>query len=128
SSGTKPNFQATRFATACAGASCPPSSTSQAPTATSTPTPKYIDDYVVSVSPPATDASSTNQSLIWTVTNRACINIDKVAITVPAGWTFGSDAYSLVNDTTSTFIETWNISGTTFTAPLNNAPAAAPGR
>ena len=87
-----------------------------------------VDDYVVSVAPVSTSASSTNEELIWTVTNRGCANVNSVAITVPAGWGFGGDAYSLVTDTTPTDIETWTVSGTTFTAPLNNAPLADPGR
>ena len=87
-----------------------------------------VDDYVVSVAPASTNASSTNEELTWTVTNRGCANVNSVAVTVPVGWAFGGDAYSLVTDTTLTDIETWTVSGTTFTAPLNNAPLADPGR
>lgn len=80
-----------------------------------------VDDYIVSVAPVSTNASSTNEELTWTVTNRGCANVDSVAVTVPAGWSFGGDAYSLVTDTTPTDIETWTVLGTTFTAFPNPA-------
>jgi len=85
---------------------------------------KFVDDYVVNVNPTSPNASSTNQELTWTVTNRGCANINSVAITVPAGWTFGSDGYSLVADMTGTDIDTWTLSSTTFTAP--NAAGRTP--
>ena len=67
------------------------------------------------------------------MTNRACNNLNKVAITVPAGspgFVYGGDGYSVVNDNSGTGVpnENWSQAATTFTAPLNNAPAADPGR
>jgi hypothetical protein len=41
---------------------------------------------------------------------------------------YGADGYSLVTDTTASANENWSLAGTTFTAPLNNAPAVDPGR
>jgi hypothetical protein len=115
----KPNFWVTGSVSANAGLIASPVVTSNT---------VDVDDYIVSVAPVSTSASSTNEELTWTVTNRGCANVDSVAITVPGGWTFGGDAYSLVTDTTLTDIETWTVAGTTFTAPLNNAPLADPGR
>jgi hypothetical protein len=78
---------------------------------------KSVDDYVVNINPTSTNASSANQELTWTVTNRGCANVNSVAITVPAGWTFGTDGYSVVADSTCTDIDTWTLASTTFTAP-----------
>jgi hypothetical protein len=59
--------------------------------------------------------------LDWNMANLGCADVNSVAITVvPAGWTVSPDpsyAYSLVTDTTINKIDTWTISGTTFTAP-----------
>ena len=77
---------------------------------------KFVDDYVVNVNPTSANASSANQELTWTVTNRGCANINSVAITVPLGWT-ASDGYALVADMSGTDIDTWTLSATTFTAP-----------
>jgi len=77
---------------------------------------KFLDDYVVNINPASTDASSTNQELIWTVTNRGCANVNSVAITLPVGWPLG-DGYSVVADMTGTDQDNWTLAATTFTAP-----------
>ncbi|MGC1454349.1 MAG: hypothetical protein WA946_04065 [Nitrospirota bacterium] len=66
-----------------------------------------------------TNAFSVNEELDWTITNYACSNINKVSISIPAGWTFANDGYALVTNTTTTQqVETWNpLVGTTFTSP-----------
>jgi len=122
-SGPQPSFSASGYATACSGASCPPSSTINTP---NSPPPssiaQVIGEYVVSVSPSTVNASRVNQELDWKVTNLGCtgVNVNSVAITAPAGWTVSSDstyAYSLVfdtNDTTQATDELWTVSGTTF--------------
>jgi hypothetical protein len=85
---------------------------------------KFVDDYVVNINPTSSNASSANQELTWTVTNRGCANVNSVAITViPAGWTFG-DGYSVVADMTGTDQDNWTLAATTFTAP--NAAGRTP--
>ncbi len=123
SSGLKPSFFVTGSATANPG---PITS----PTVTSIPTPQDVDGFVVIVAPTATNTDSSNQQFTFSVTNRACTNLDKVAITVPAGFVYGGDGYSVVNDNSGTGVpnESWSQAATTFTAPLNNAPAVDPGR
>lgn len=81
-----------------------------------------VDDFVVSVSPASTNASSTNQELVWSATNYGCSKLlNQVAITVPAGWTAGSDSYSIVYDNSGNqYNENWTASGTTFSAPTLN--------
>jgi len=61
-------------------------------------------------------AGSTNDEIIWTVTNDGCSNINQISIAVPAGWTLSSDTYAIVNDTLGNAVE-WNVSGATFTSP-----------
>ncbi len=125
SSGPKPAF----FVTGSASATNPGAITS--PTVPSNT--QDVDGFVVAVAPTATNTDSTNQEFTFTVTNRACSNLDKVAITVPAGppgFVYGGDGYSVVNDNSGTGVpnESWSQAITTFTAPLNNAPTADPGR
>lgn len=111
---TSPNITVGAAATYTAGA------TTTTPTTSST---KFLDDYVVNVNPASSNASSTNQELTWTVTNRGCANVNSVAITLPAGWTFG-DGYSVVEDMTGTDQDNWTLAATTFTAP--NAAGRTP--
>src|SRR6266487_1059763 len=119
----QPSFSTSGFATATSGGStittpAPPSNT------------ENILEYVVSVSPVAIYASSTNVELDWNLANLGCptANVSSVAVTVvPAGWTLSPDpayAYSLVTDTTGGANDTWTVSGTTFTAP--NASSQIP--
>ena len=122
--GGKPAFKVTGSATSNPGSISSPVVTSNT---------QDIDGFVLAVAPTATNTDSTNQELTFSVTNRACNNLDSVAITVPTGppgFAFGGDSYSLVNDNSGTGVpnESWGQSGTTFTAPLNNAPAPDPGR
>ena len=62
-------------------------------------------------------ASSTNDEIIWTITNNGCANVNQVSIAVPAGWTFANDAYPLVYNTAGNQVDSWTISGTTLTSP-----------
>jgi len=122
SSGPKPTFFVTGSATANPGPITSPIATSNT---------QDVDGFVVTVAPTATNTDSSNQEFTFTVTNRACSNLDKVAITVPAGppgFVYGGDGYSLVTDTMGNANAGWSQAATTFTAPLNNAPAADPGR
>ena len=89
------------------------------PTSISTP-PTTRGTFVVTANPTSTNAASTNEELTFSVTNNGCANANSVAVPVPAGWTWGNDAYSLVNLSASSSIETWTVGGTnpvTFTAP-----------
>lgn len=122
-SGAKPTLFVTGSATANPGPISSPVVTSNT---------QDVDGFVIAVSPTATNTDSTSQQLTFSVTNRACDNLNKVAITVPGGFTYNGDGYSLVTDTTTSTTgvqnESWGQSVTTFTAPANNAPAADPGR
>lgn len=86
-------------------------------TATATSNTQDIDGYTVSITPPATNAGSTNQDIKWTITNYGCGNINQVAISPPAGWAPSSDGYAVVTNTTGTQVDTWTLAGTTFTSP-----------
>jgi hypothetical protein len=121
SSGVKPTFLVSGSATANPGPITSPTNSSNT---------QDVDGYVVAVAPVATNTDSTNQEFTLSVTNRACKNLDKVAITVPAGFTYGGDGYSVVSDNSGTGVPntSWSQAATTFTAPLNNAPAADLGR
>jgi hypothetical protein len=121
STGAKPSFYVTGNATASPGPITSPTATSNT---------QDVDGFVISVSPSSTMADSGNTELTWSVMNRGCDNVNSVAITVPSGFTYSGDAYSAVTDTTGSGIpnENWGVSSTTFTAPLNNAPSADPGR
>jgi hypothetical protein len=119
SSGSKPTFLVTGSASANPGPITSPTNTSNT---------QDVDGFVVTVAPTATNTDSTNQQFTFSVTNRACDNLNKVAITVPGGFVYGGDGYSVVTDTTPIPNESWSQATTTFTAPLNNAPAADPGR
>ena len=93
-------------------------STLTTPTATSATVKRGI--FTATVNPVSTNAGSTNTELTFNVTNSGCANVDSVAVTASAGWTYGSDAYSLVNLSAVSAIETWTTSGAnpvTFTAP-----------
>ena len=72
------------------------------------------------VNPVSTNAGSVNAELSFTVSNSGCNAANSVAVTIPSGWTWANDAYSLVNLSAASSIETWIVSGAnpvTFTAP-----------
>jgi hypothetical protein len=119
SAGAKPTFLVTGSATANPGPITSPTNTSNI---------QDVDGFVVTVAPTATNTNSSNQEFTFSVINRACDFLNKVAIAVPAGFVYGGDGYSLVTDTTGNPNESWSQAATTFTAPLNNAPAVDPGR
>lgn len=122
STGPKPDFYVTASATANPGPVTSPTATSNT---------QDVDGYIISFAPTDTNASSINAEFTWTLTNRACDNLDQLAITPPAGFVFSGDGYAVVLDTTppsGALNDSWTLSGTTFKAPLNNAPAADPGR
>ncbi|HLF87179.1 MAG TPA: hypothetical protein VI584_08860, partial [Nitrospiria bacterium] len=87
--------------------------------------PGRVGDYTVSMSLDKTNATSTNQELTWTITNKGCAAVQSVSVSYPAGWTWDNDAYSLVDPdplcpTTPIPIETWIVSGSnpiSFSAP-----------
>jgi len=112
---TAPNIMVSAAATYTSGA------TVTTPVTSST---KFVDDYVVNLNPTSSNASSANQELTWTVTNRGCANVNSVAITLAPNWIFGTDGYSVVADMTGTDIDTWTLASTTFTAP--NAAGRTP--
>lgn len=77
-------------------------------------------EFLIVVNPSATNTSSANVELTWSVTNNGCLAVNSVGISVPAGWVWANDAYSLVNLSAVSAIETWVASGAnpvTFTSP-----------
>ena len=84
----------------------------------------------VSVSNSSTNASSNNLELSWSMTNRGCADVSSVQITLPGGWTYGGDSYSLIeqnnppNPSNSSIEDAWTISGTN--PILFQAPASPP--
>jgi hypothetical protein len=84
-----------------------------------------IDGYVVKLTPAATNATSRNEELTWSVINKGCAPVQQLSLSgsIPAGWTWtGGDSYSLVGDSE---YENWSVGGANppvvFAAP---APAA----
>jgi hypothetical protein len=89
------------------------------PTSTSTPA-TTRGSFAAVVNPTVTNAGSGTVELTFDVVNNGCANVNSVSITLPAGWTYAGDAYSIVNLSASSSIETWTVSGAnpiTFTAP-----------
>lgn len=76
--------------------------------------------FTTTISPSTTNASSTNQELSWSFTNQGCNKVNEVRLSIPNGWSWGGDAYSLVQNG-AVFLESWTFaqSGNTviFTAP-----------
>ncbi|MBI3804798.1 MAG: hypothetical protein HY282_13660 [Nitrospirae bacterium] len=92
-------------------------------TTPNSPTPSVssvFGGYTITVDPTDTNASSTNQAVSWTFVNQGCAAVKSVSISYPAGWSYGGDAYSLIENSAGNLIETWTASGTNpvvFTAP-----------
>jgi hypothetical protein len=90
-------------------------------TLTSTSTPSTTrGSFAAVVNPAATTAGGSGVELNFDVVNNGCANVNSVAITIPAGWTYAGDSYSLVNISAVSAIETWTVSGANpvvFTAP-----------
>jgi len=84
----------------------------------------------VSISPSSTNASSNNLELSWSMTNNGCADVSSVQITLPAGWTYGGDSYSQIeqnnppNPSNSSIENVWAVSGTN--PVLFQAPASPP--
>ncbi|TAK07766.1 MAG: hypothetical protein EPO39_05845 [Candidatus Manganitrophaceae bacterium] len=79
--------------------------------------------FTTTIDPPSTNASSTNQELTWSFTNQGCNEVKAVSLSIPPGWLWGGDAYSLVEKAAGTFVETWTVSGTNpvvFNAPVGD--------
>jgi hypothetical protein len=77
-------------------------------------------EFPIAVNPLVTNASSSNVEMTWTPTNNGCAAVNSVAISIPAGWVWANDAYSLVDLSAINSVETWVASGAnpvTFTAP-----------
>ena len=109
-------FNFSGSATGTGNTAGPPTITT--PLATSASTAR--GEFLIVVNPTITNTSSANVEMTWTLTNNGCAAVNSVAISVPAGWVWANDAYSLVNLSAASAIETWGVSGTnpvTFTAP-----------
>lgn len=85
-----------------------------------------LGGYTFTVTPGATNVSSQNEELIWSFTNQGCAALSSVSISIPAGWSWGGDAYSLVEKSPGVFVETWTFSQATSSSPVVfSAPSAA---
>jgi hypothetical protein len=62
------------------------------------------------MTPANTNAGSTNEEVSWTVVNQGCAEVNQVSVTMPAGWVWNADAYSLVQESAGNYIENWNVS------------------
>ncbi len=114
----KPTFSVTGSALYNRTGSCPTPSGGTS-SLTTPPTSDDLDGYPVTPTPAVTNASSTNEELTWTVTNKGCAAIQSVSVSYPAAWTYGSDVYSVINATD----ESWTTSGAN---PIfYSAPASA---
>lgn len=76
--------------------------------------------FTTTISPSTTNASSTNQELSWSFTNQGCNKVNEVRLSIPNGWSWGGDAYSLVQNGV-VFLESWTFAqsgnAVIFTAP-----------
>lgn len=109
--------------TATGNANPPGSGTRTTPSSVSAQVTRAGFDPVVT--PGTTNVSSTYAEINWSITNSGCAPVQTVAITMPAGWIWNGDAYSIINGND----ENWTISGSnpvTFNAPApaNQLPLA----
>lgn len=86
-----------------------------------------IGDYIVSISPTSTNAQSTNQELVTSITSSACNSATQVSITTPVvagGWSAPGDLYSTVTKTAGGDVDTWTnaaiAGGAQFSADAGN--------
>jgi hypothetical protein len=90
-------------------------------TATSISTPSTSrGSFAAVVNPAATTAGGSGVELNFNVVNNGCASVNSVAVTLPSGWTYVGDSYSLVNISAANAIETWTVSGANpvvFTSP-----------
>ena len=104
------------FTGSASGTAQPPGSGARTtPNVTTSPTTKR-GGFDPIVNPISTNASSTNAEINWGIINNGCAPVKSISISIPAGFTWNSDAYSLINSTD----ESWTVSGTNpviFTAP-----------
>lgn len=114
-SGPKPSFYVTGSATANGGVIVTPVATSNQ---------EDIDEYFVNVAPLVTNASSTNEELTWTISNRGCAAVDNVSISLDPDWTYGNDAYSAVDVSAVNTVESWTA-GAPNPVVFTAAPSAA---
>jgi hypothetical protein len=92
-------------------------------------TSKKLNGYNLTVSPTSTNAGSTYEELVWTITNFGCGSITNVLVNVPASWTPSTDGYAAVTNTIGSPIDTWTFAGTTFSSdsPVNNVQPGSSG-
>lgn len=97
--------------------------TTGTPRSTGTPTTSGTlreGGYTMIITPTQTNASSTNEEVTWSFSNQGCAAVSTVSVSFPAGWSWGGDSYSLVENSLGNFIETWTTSGSNpviFAAP-----------
>ena len=87
------------------------------------------------LNPVSTNAGSTLEELTWTIINQGCGEVNQVSVTMPAGWPWNNDAYSLVQESAGNYVETWSVSSAgsnpiVFTAPtaLDRYPVGLDGK
>lgn len=74
--------------------------------------------YTMLVTPTGTNASSTNEEITWSFLNQGCAAVNSVQVSFPAGWSWGGDSYSLVENTPGNFVESWTPSTPTANSVL----------
>ncbi len=89
-----------------------------------------LKGYLLQVTPDP-NASSTNQEMIFNVTNHGCSAVSNVSIPVsgllPASWTWNGDSYSLVQTTPGVYVEAGSVPGWTAAQVGSNVVFTAPG-
>ena len=75
-----------------------------------------IDGYTISISPFSsnTNANSTNEEIVLSVTNLACNSVKRVSVAVPASWPAPSEVYSSVTNSANNLVDTWIFASPAF--------------
>jgi hypothetical protein len=92
-------------------------------------TTQNIDGYTIGIASTSTGVNSsivnsTNEELVWTITNSACRPVNSVSITIPAGWPAPSDVYSSVTNSANNLVDSWQFVSPAFRT--SNYPALDP--
>ena len=92
-------------------------------------TSQNIDGYTIGIDSTSTGVNSsivnsTNEELVWTITNSACRPVNSVSITIPAGWPAPSDVYSSVTNSVNNLVDSWQFVSPAFRTA--NYPALDP--
>jgi hypothetical protein len=92
-------------------------------------TTQNIDGYTIGIASTSTGVNSaivnsTNEELVWTITNSACRPVNSVSIAIPAGWPAPGDVYSSVTNSANNLVDSWQFVSPAFRT--SNYPALDP--